>query len=1150
MSIEVKGKVVVITGTFKRSRQELTEALEKLGAKVSGSIGAKTQLLFAGEKAGSKLAKAKTLGVPAYDESQLEELLAGGAKGKKKAKAWADWEALATAKDPLAAAALLVGGDWAGFVMERDLVPLRSLLMRAQARSGVTEVHRAAGAKLRELGAQVVHPFGHFTPIGSVGMSGDGRYVATGSWTGDDYARGGTLVVWEVATGRAVNVLAIDGGVGWPDYARCVQWSPDGRTIGAVFNTNGVGAFDAFGERKGERAAAYVTNGWSRPPGFVWAQDGVRVLIACWGDSKIPGTIVRLDRGSVDERSTKWFKDVTDPRVQGELSIGYGAQPGWSAEGLLIFTASGMAFAASEQDGAIAWAREGVRAIEYFPDRKRMLLPLGEEFEVARTADGEKIAGGRTKLGEYKVRFGGERFVLYATEGRGGFEVWQAAECVARKDMSLCSGHYSQPDLQPVALAPDGQRLALLTRERELVVVDVADVGRPLSTSGPFAGAMGVFYGAGDTVAVVGPESIAFVEAGSGTVRGNFALLADGDGERPLVTPEGNDLAELWPRDPTFAVGAEGARSWCAAFDEGIVIAPEERRKLVEETVALVVDRRWAWPVEWSDVAFVTTPAEAAKQMKGPWAKALKKAFPAGKAKAPKLREVWPPAERGTIDEIFAAFVEAMQPLHSGWHFHVSEYLRKAAELAALLGRADMVETAVEHIPQGDYRHERIVALGRCAAIVADKDPALAKRWLEQAEQEATVRFGEKGITGLKIAAALGAGRGATGDPRGADAAFRTGRALLDPETNKGEHTAILTSAMALAGQVEAAIELFAARTDSLKFGWHFTRATVEALLLRGGPAAWEKLVKALRARGCAVTESEMLPTIVGELGARGEWAAIFDALRLVEGAWTQEQEMLAVRGLARSGQVAAAVARARAKAEDDEAHPRDRALWVELIAELTGEGARELVLFELRAVDVKEQTAMKAVAAGLVRVGARAQAGELLERAKGNVRVEATASAVLAAGDPEFAREVTRSLPMTPAQDEQGARAWARLSGALRIVGVVDKAEACLAAGCDGLKDPTRKRWVLEGALGALIEVGDLSGAYAMLGRFARAQRHRPSRTLAEGCALQGHCRGCAELLRTLPSTDLNDRGQAGWVSFINAAQRERTGVGIRWWW
>ena len=70
------GQVVVITGTlegFKRS--ELSERLEALGAKVTGSVSAKTTLLIAGEKAGSKRAKAETLGVEIWDEPRLLEEL-------------------------------------------------------------------------------------------------------------------------------------------------------------------------------------------------------------------------------------------------------------------------------------------------------------------------------------------------------------------------------------------------------------------------------------------------------------------------------------------------------------------------------------------------------------------------------------------------------------------------------------------------------------------------------------------------------------------------------------------------------------------------------------------------------------------------------------------------------------------------------------------------------------------------------------------------------------------------------------------------------------------------------------------------------------------------------------------------------------------
>lgn len=65
-------QTIVITGTLSHfKRQELKERLESLGAKVTGSVSKKTDLLIAGEEAGSKRSKAESLGITIWDEETL-----------------------------------------------------------------------------------------------------------------------------------------------------------------------------------------------------------------------------------------------------------------------------------------------------------------------------------------------------------------------------------------------------------------------------------------------------------------------------------------------------------------------------------------------------------------------------------------------------------------------------------------------------------------------------------------------------------------------------------------------------------------------------------------------------------------------------------------------------------------------------------------------------------------------------------------------------------------------------------------------------------------------------------------------------------------------------------------------------------------------
>ena len=70
------GKKVVLTGTLaKYTRDEAKEILERMGAKVSGSVSAKTDIVLAGAEAGSKLAKATELGITIWGEDDFENII-------------------------------------------------------------------------------------------------------------------------------------------------------------------------------------------------------------------------------------------------------------------------------------------------------------------------------------------------------------------------------------------------------------------------------------------------------------------------------------------------------------------------------------------------------------------------------------------------------------------------------------------------------------------------------------------------------------------------------------------------------------------------------------------------------------------------------------------------------------------------------------------------------------------------------------------------------------------------------------------------------------------------------------------------------------------------------------------------------------------
>jgi DNA ligase (NAD+) len=74
---DVAGKTFVVTGTLKRyQREDIESLIRQLGGKAAGSVSKKTDYVIAGEKAGSKLDKAKELGVPVIGEEEFDKMIA------------------------------------------------------------------------------------------------------------------------------------------------------------------------------------------------------------------------------------------------------------------------------------------------------------------------------------------------------------------------------------------------------------------------------------------------------------------------------------------------------------------------------------------------------------------------------------------------------------------------------------------------------------------------------------------------------------------------------------------------------------------------------------------------------------------------------------------------------------------------------------------------------------------------------------------------------------------------------------------------------------------------------------------------------------------------------------------------------------------
>jgi hypothetical protein len=715
---------------------------------------------------------------------------------------------LAGARGSSAVYELLDRADWSAFTPERDVPPLRARLAELERAEGVTDAHRLATRRLIDAGvARLLHPYGHDTEIVAHAMSPDGRYLATGSWVGDDYDAGGVLQIWEVATGRCVNtVRRVEGGIGWPGYERMIQWSADSSRIAMAHSTNRVGVWTFEGELL---ATIDVSDGNSRPSEFALSPDGRSVYYHCGtnGDGGLQGCVVPLDRGALRwlpnhvetdhpylmaRRLPETVRDDFAERDHADdWKIGQWIDdPVWSPDGTRLFGANAISVDAGTRE--VVW---------YAPGKFARLSPDGR-LVAAVTRRGlflREASTGRIRCGPFAL---GKPVSLHWAPGRavnrlavltpptgtaetGGVHVFDDDRLVFSAQVPHSGWGSREGDHNAWAWAPGGERAAFLTIEGSAEIWSFADPANPrLIRSVLAGGADTVYWGADDTLVVLDDVVMQFVKAETGEVIGDFYSLYVPPGPRPV---EGELVEEF--EGQIFALDED---TWAMTLQPDAVIAPEGGEDELNALLAWGVGRRHAWPVRWGELRVLPDALTAADVLDSEDGEILRE-------NREELEETdgdepaeWPPPNTASVDDLFEAARGSLADLDQySWGSHIGDHLRAAARLRARHGEPEAAMILVGDIPEPA---DRLAAASDVAVILARAGDTRSARTAFSLARSLFPSVDQK-MFDADRSASFGAACQALGETSTAEQWFQHARASITIEPNAWQdHVAVMHS--------------------------------------------------------------------------------------------------------------------------------------------------------------------------------------------------------------------------------------------------------------------------------------------------------------------------------------------------------------------
>ena len=661
--IDIRGKHVVLTGKFQAfGRKEAARRLEALGAICDASVTAKTDILFAGEKAGAKVAKASRFGIPIYGEGELLELLGLGNGAQP---------------DP-------------------DGASPKQLFESGRARIRTNTPHQ--------------------NEIAAFALSQDGAYLATGAFCGDDYDEGGELAIWEVASGRVVNVIErVQGGVGWPGEPCCVQWHRSGRRIGFSMDTNGVAWADPFTPRTGVSEVAYVTDGMDTPPAWCFSPEGTRVFISCWGDNdRIPGYIATPSPHRVQPIGFPPQDDI-EPLPPAEMVR-------WTSENLIVCRGVADSYVLDVEALRVVWHRNAAgKALS--PCGRRMVV-AGEEVTLVDTASGELHVLTGQPAAEAYVFSPDSRYL--GTLGER-VRIFEGTALLATLPVEVAVPAWDLLDGRALAFSPDGSKVAVVTTDGRLQVWTVAQAPEKLVD---IDGSRwkGVFYGAGDTVVAFSKEHLAFVDGSSGQARADHALFD---------SPAEDSLAEAYPGLLAFPVGG----TWGYVVNNRLVVASADPSAAVH----VAIDGRSARSIEWAGLPVFGSFEEAAKKAPKALGSQLARQFGGGKRSGKKRRKRLPFPEENehTARDLEERLLERLLGDQQPFSYEKPLYLGELALHAFREGDIERAEDILSKVEFDIDAPTTMHAVAHVAAYLARDGAADSARRFVRATEAALERHRE-----------------------------------------------------------------------------------------------------------------------------------------------------------------------------------------------------------------------------------------------------------------------------------------------------------------------------------------------------------------------------------------------------------------------